>query len=107
MLANMFVTALAALLPLVSGQHYLNLVSHNIYTISTQYLHYIYTGMQVSLEEHDKARCNDGTAAVYYRQPLDSPSTGARKLLLYLQGGGFCVPGGCDHRCGLKLETRR
>ena len=43
MLANMFVTTLAALLPLVSGQHYLNLVSHNIYTISTQYLHYIYT----------------------------------------------------------------
>ena len=63
--------------------------------------------MQVSLEEHGKARCNDGTAAVYYRQPLDSPSTGARKLLLYLKGGGFCVPGGCDHRCGLKLETRR
>ena len=45
MLANMLVTALSALVlaPLVSGQHYLNLVSHNIYTISTQYLHNIYT----------------------------------------------------------------
>ena len=48
MLANMLATALSALVlaPLVSGQHYLNLVSlpqylHTIYTISTQYLHTI------------------------------------------------------------------
>ena len=83
----MVVSVLAALflVSLVSGQHYLNLVS---------------------LGEHSKARCNDGTAAVYYRQPLDSPGTGARKLLLYLQGGGFCVPGGCDHRCRLKAGKR-
>ena len=81
----MVLTALSALVlvSLVSGQNYLNLVS---------------------LGEHSKARCNDGTAAVYYRQPLDSPGTDTRKLLLYLQGGGFCVPGGCDHRCGLKPE---
>ena len=83
----MVLTGLSALflVSLVSGQHYLNLVS---------------------LGEHSKARCNDGTAAVYYRQPLDSPNTGARKLLLYLQGGGFCVPGGCDHRCRLEAGNK-
>ena len=52
MLANMLATALSALVlaPLVSGQHYLNLVSLEEHgkarcnaTISTQYLHYIYT----------------------------------------------------------------
>ena len=57
MLANMLATALAALVlaPLVSGQHYLNLVSlqcHNIYTISTQYLHYIYTISTLYLHWH-------------------------------------------------------
>ena len=56
----------------------------------------------VSLSEHPLARCNDGTPAVYYRRPLSSPRD-TRKLLLYLEGGGLCVPGdpavSCAERC--------
>ena len=45
----------------------------------------------VSLESHPLARCNDGTPAVYYRRPMDS-FQGPKKLLIYLEGGGHCVP---------------
>ena len=45
----------------------------------------------VSLEDHPMAQCNDGTPAVYYRKPLNTFQE-TRKVLIYLQGGGFCVP---------------
>ena len=45
----------------------------------------------VSLESHPLAQCNDGTPAVYYRRPMDSFQD-TKKLLIYLEGGGHCVP---------------
>ena len=45
----------------------------------------------VSLESHPLAQCNDGTPAVYYRRPMDSYQD-TKKLLIYLEGGGMCVP---------------
>ena len=45
----------------------------------------------VTLEDHPMAQCNDGTPAVYYRKPLNTFQE-TRKVLIYLQGGGFCVP---------------
>ena len=44
-----------------------------------------------SLENHPLALCNDGTTAVYYRNPLNM-DTDTKKLLIFLQGGGMCVP---------------
>ena len=45
----------------------------------------------VSLEADPLAICNDGSPAVYYRPPLNF-SGDTKKLLIYLKGGGFCVP---------------
>ena len=45
----------------------------------------------VSLEADPLAVCNDGTPAVYYRPPLNKIGD-TKKLLIYLKGGGFCVP---------------
>ena len=45
----------------------------------------------VSLEADPLAICNDGSPAVYYRPPLNT-SGDTKKLLIYLKGGGFCVP---------------
>ena len=45
----------------------------------------------VRLEAHPLAQCNDGTAAAYYRRPLNSFEV-TKKLLIYLQGGGMCAP---------------
>ena len=47
----------------------------------------------VSLENYQMGRaiCNDGTPAVYYRNPLNGASD-SKKLLIFLQGGGMCVP---------------
>ena len=51
----------------------------------------IYPLELVSLEADPLAVCNDGTPAVYYRPPLNK-SEDTKKLLIYLKGGGFCVP---------------
>ena len=45
----------------------------------------------VTLAGHPLAQCNDGTAAAYYRRPLNSFED-TKKLLIYLQGGGMCAP---------------
>ena len=45
----------------------------------------------VKLEDHPLAQCNDGTTAVYYRNALNSDED-TKKLMIYLNGGGFCVP---------------
>ena len=45
----------------------------------------------VSLKAHPLAQCNDGTPAVYYRRPLNSEQD-VKKLMIYLKGGGMCVP---------------
>ena len=57
----------------------------------------------VSLENYQMGRaiCNDGTPAVYYRNPLNGASD-SKKLLIFLQGGGMCVPnlqGKARHTC--------
>jgi len=54
----------------------------------------------VSLESYQmgKAICNDGTPAVYYRKPLNEASD-TKKLLIYLKGGGMCVPNLPGHKC--------
>ena len=55
----------------------------------------------VTLEQHPLAQCNDGTAAVYYRRPLNSAQD-TRKLLIFLKGGGLCAPAAgysCWARC--------
>ena len=46
---------------------------------------------QIKLDEYPMAKCNDGSTAVYYRKPLNSDQE-TKKLLVYLKGGGFCVP---------------
>ena len=45
----------------------------------------------IQLENYPLAQCNDGTTAVYYRKPLNSDQD-TKKLMIYLRGGGFCVP---------------
>ena len=45
----------------------------------------------ISLSDHPLALCNDGTPATYYRNPLND-DTDTKKLLIYLNGGGMCVP---------------
>ena len=46
---------------------------------------------QIKLDEYPMAKCNDGSTAVYYRKPLNNDQDN-KKLLIYLKGGGFCVP---------------
>ena len=55
-----------------------------------------------SLSEYPLATCNDGSPAVYYMSAgRDLPSSG--KYLIYLRGGGMCVPFvpgvDCQQRC--------
>ena len=45
----------------------------------------------IKLDDYPMAKCNDGSTAVYYRKPLNSDQD-TKKLLVYLKGGGFCVP---------------
>ena len=45
----------------------------------------------IKLEDYPLAQCNDGTTAVYYRKPINSDQD-TKKLLIWLKGGGFCVP---------------
>jgi len=60
---------------------------------------------RVVLSDYPLAKCNDGTTAVYYRAPVEN-SQNPKKMLIYLQGGGYCIPGSplydvtnCDIRC--------
>ena len=57
---------------------------------------------RVSLQDYPLATCNDGTSAVYYRH-LESQLPESKKMLIYLKGGGFCVPHvpgfDCEKRC--------
>lgn len=46
---------------------------------------------RIQLDDFPMAKCNDGSTAVYYRKPLNSDQD-TKKLLIYLRGGGFCVP---------------
>ena len=46
---------------------------------------------QIKLDNYPLAKCNDGSTAVYYRKPLNSEQD-TKKILIYLKGGGFCVP---------------
>jgi len=54
----------------------------------------------ISLKDYPMATCNDDTTAVYFRQTERSP---ANKVVVYLRGGGFCVPRvpgfDCESRC--------
>jgi len=51
-----------------------------------------------SLASHPKAKCNDGSAATYYKQ--EAPETSDR-VLIYFQGGGQCAnKKQCQKRCG-------
>ena len=43
-----------------------------------------------SLSEYPLATCNDGSPAVYYKEPDHLASSG--NYLIYLRGGGMCVP---------------
>ena len=45
----------------------------------------------VSLRDYPKAVCNDGTPAVYYRHK-ENTDNNYRKMLIFLKGGGLCVP---------------
>ena len=49
---------------------------------------------RVVLDSHPLARCNDGSPASYYRplQESASPALANKKMLIYLKGGGYCVP---------------
>ena len=46
----------------------------------------------VSLSSSPLAKCNDGSTAVYYR-PQGSSEEAGSKWMIYLKGGGYCVPG--------------
>ena len=46
----------------------------------------------VTLSDYPQAQCNDGSTAVYYRPPVSS-SQSPKKMMIYLKGGGYCVPG--------------
>jgi len=67
---------------------------------------------RISLDDYPLAQCNDLTTAVYYRHPNVNQQS-SKKMLIYLQGGGFCVPGdgptNCNARCanGNQLCTAR
>merc|ERR1712012_234855 len=52
----------------------------------------------IKLEDYPLAQCNDGTTAVYYRKPMNS-NEDTKKLLIWLKGGGFCVPFLPGHDC--------
>jgi len=62
----------------------------------------------IKLEDYPLAQCNDGTTAVYYRKPMNS-NEDTKKLLIWLKGGGFCVPflpgHDCKGRCKDKNAT--
>ena len=45
----------------------------------------------IHLTDHPLALCNDGTQATYYRNQLNE-DTDTKKLLIFLNGGGMCVP---------------
>ena len=45
----------------------------------------------IHLDDHPLAVCNDDTTAVYYRKPLNTNQE-TKKILIYMKGGGFCVP---------------
>ena len=45
--------------------------------------------LRVSLEAYPGAVANDGKSAVYYVQ---TDITHESKVLIYLEGGGLCVP---------------
>ena len=53
----------------------------------------------IHLDDHPLAVCNDGTTAVYYRKPLNTNQE-TKKILIYMKGGGFCVP----HIPGMSLS---
>jgi len=59
---------------------------------------------KISLENYPLALCNDKTTAVYYRHPEISQHPN-KKMLIYLKGGGLCVPGdgysSCNNRCNV------
>jgi len=61
-----------------------------------------YTLEKISLEDYPLAKCNDLTTAVYYRHHKINQQS-SKKMLIFLQGGGFCVPGdgpeNCNERC--------
>ena len=46
----------------------------------------------VSLSAFPQARCNDGSPAAYYRPPANTEKQAAKKWMIYLKGGGYCVP---------------
>jgi len=51
-----------------------------------------------SLSGYPMALCNDGTSAVYYKENLQTLSSG--KVVIYLEGGGGCTtPAECAERC--------
>ena len=56
-----------------------------------------------SLSEYPLATCNDGSPAVYYREAEAEGVERPGKYLIYLRGGGMClpfVPGlDCEARC--------
>ena len=56
-----------------------------------------------SLSEFPFATCNDGSPAVYYRDPDSGGEKRPKKFLIYLRGGGMCVPFvpgvDCEGRC--------
>ena len=45
----------------------------------------------VRLSDSPLAKCNDGSTAVYYRPPAQEQAS--NKWMIYLKGGGYCVPG--------------
>jgi len=64
----------------------------------------------VSLSSSPLAKCNDGSTAVYYRPPDSSEEAGS-KWMIYLKGGGYCVPGSpltditnCNIRCATEPD---
>jgi len=52
-----------------------------------------------SLYSYPLAQCNDKTSAVYYRPPSMNQQSSVKKMLIYLKGGGHCVPGDGDNNC--------
>ena len=56
-----------------------------------------------SLSEFPLATCNDGSPAVYYSEPDTDGVERPGRFLIYLRGGGMClpfVPGlDCEGRC--------
>ena len=72
-----------------SSLPFLSWLLHFTYSVSTRSTENLLN--QIILDEYPMAKCNDGSTAVYYRKPLNSDQD-TKKLLVYLKGGGFCVP---------------